>query len=207
MTLTARTTDGQVVLALMFECSADLYAKHPRETLLSPFPDIDVPVFARFGFNKVPHFVHKSAFNESDSQFSCHPFSTEHEIGKLLLGRYAQAHIKEDVQYEVPIGNRIVDVFVGQNDSRIAIEVQLSPITTDTLQQRTQDLWHCGVDVVWVLGGKADNEQNREWCVKNTGSYISLSFTLMEEFVARREIEQIREDFRRVVTGHTRSSR
>lgn len=203
MALTARTKDGQTVLALNYENSAELYQHHPKETLISPYPDCNTPVHARFRPGAVPHFVHQSG-EVVRTKYEHHPYSTEHELAKLMLGRYFQSQLKEEIAFEVPIENRIVDILCGPNDSRLAIEVQLSPITTESLSQRTKDILKGGADVVWALGGKADTEANRQWCIKNTGSVMLIGFESTRQAIGVRETEQLIRDFRTVALRSTR---
>jgi len=58
---------------------------------------------------------------------------------------------------------------------RVAHEVQLASITTEHLQERTNDYTLAGIDVVWWLGKSADTETNRAWCRCTFGYALSLA--------------------------------
>lgn len=156
MPLTARTTSGERVSILDFENADELYRQYPRDTLISPFPDVDVPVHARFCTQRVNHFAHRSAYS---TRYGVHPYSLDHEAAKLTMGQFISSRFKMYVQYEVPIGNRIVDVLgTSASGHSLVIECQFSPITADELVSRSQDILSHGIEISWVFGPKAQNQ-------------------------------------------------
>lgn len=58
---------------------------------------------------------------------------------------------------------RIADVAYDGPDYKMVVEVQYSKITTDELQQRTEDYFEAGWDVQWVFGPKNLGGQCEEW--------------------------------------------
>lgn len=205
MTLTARTTNGEIIFALCYDNAASLYKQHPRDTLLSPFPDCNTNVFCRFREGVVPHFVHPSSSVQTGFNYT--PYSLDHEVGKLVVGRWMHSVLKEPVYFEYPIGNRIADIVCGPESIRVAAEIQLSPITTDVLEARTYDMFSHGFDVLWALGGKAYTEVNRDWCIQNTGNVYVMEHQTVTTEVGTRHVAELATDFRNAIYSQTRKPR
>lgn len=110
------------------------------------------------------HFRHKTP---CDGNYDSHIESAEH----LALKRYIAENVhnwygvqKNDitVQYEYPISmdwrerGRIADVMVEFNDTKIKDihEIQLSSITVNEFQERTNDYLKSGYFVWWYIGEK-----------------------------------------------------
>jgi competence CoiA-like predicted nuclease len=136
------------------------------------------PVIIKAGLLTRPHFAHRS---HCSTDYHNHPESIEHLLGKEMVARglkeefaeYAQA----DIQYEVkvPEVKRVIDVMASfPNGWRVAHEIQLAGITTEELQQRTEDYARAGIDVVWWLGKSADTPANQAWCNARFGFSLSL---------------------------------
>ena len=203
MPLTARTTSGETVCSLMFDCAADLYRQHPRGTLLSPYPDCDIPVFCRFRVGYLAHFVHQT---EPVTGYKTSPYSIEHEMGKLILATHLREAYKEEIHYKVPIGDRIVDVVCGIGSVQVAGEVQLSPITTDEIEARSADIMAMGYDPIWMLSGRANTEANRTWCSKHLCSVYSMDFEEIKTTMGNRAMSSLLSDFRAAITNETRKN-
>jgi competence protein CoiA len=137
------------------------------------------PMIVKAGLIRQHHFAH---VGRCPSDFRSHPESPEHREAKRYLAshlrewytEYADAHIA----YEVPIPEvkRIADILViFPMGWRVAHEVQLAAITTEHLQERTNDYTLAGIDVVWWMGKSADTEANRAWCRCTFGYALSLT--------------------------------
>lgn len=81
-------------------------------------------------------------------------------------------------EYHFKSINRIADVLVVHSNKDGEVhEAQLARISPQELEERTLAYRSANiVDVVWWLGGDADNEVNREWCQQYLGSFGVLSF-------------------------------
>ena len=131
------------------------------------------------------HFAH---YTQCTSDYKSHPESIEHRETKLLLsvelpriyGKYTTA--KPEIEVPVPEIKRVIDVlFVFPNGWRVAHEVQLASITTEKLEERTNDYARAGIDVNWWLGKSADTPANREWCSRTFGHVLRLEYNYNEE--------------------------
>jgi competence CoiA-like predicted nuclease len=139
----------------------------------------DTPMIVKAGLVRQHHFAH---VGRCSSDYQSHPESPAHQEAKRYLathlrewfGEYAHTHIA----YEVPIPEvrRIADLLVTfPTGWRVAHEVQLASITSEQLQERTNDYILAGIDVVWWLGKSADTEVNRAWCRCTFGYALSLT--------------------------------
>lgn len=166
MPLTARVKDtGERISSLDFKTGHEIRLKYKKGDLISPYPDCDTIVTPRDRDGFVLHFVHATA---PETSFNHHPESPEHQRGKRLIAEVFAKELEplSDIKilFEYPIGNRIADVAVVYPTGWVLVgECQLAAITTDELQQRTDDYAANGCDVIWWLGGKADTITNREW--------------------------------------------
>jgi competence CoiA-like predicted nuclease len=163
----------------------------PREILVAA--DIicqfcEQPMIIRAGMIVRAHFAHKV---DCASDYVGHPESQEHLEGKSLVAERLRQEIAEystaSIDFEVPIPEvkRIADIMVlFPNGWRIAHEIQLASITTATLQQRTEDYLHAGVDLVWWLGKSADTPANRHWCEQYFGYALSINMSVLARAVS-----------------------
>src|SRR5207237_396111 len=125
------------------------------------------------------HFAHR--FGECGAEWVDPEYKSEslpHMAGKqflsqaypALLGGYKAIAIDFEHVIEVANRKRIADVLVTlPGPRRIALEMQLASITPTKLQERTDDYYFAGVDVIWVFGGSANTEPNRDWSVRTQG--------------------------------------
>lgn len=143
-----RKSDGERVLAY-FERQSN-----------GPFACLDCneEVILRNGRNRVDHFAHanpiacKFARSESDEHRRC-----KVEIFEALKrdGRV------RNVSLERPLGAVRPDVSAVIRGVRVAIEVQISALSTDAIIKRT--IWYArqGIYVLWLLPWTADLENSR----------------------------------------------
>jgi len=154
---------------------------NPRKTL-KPYdlfcPQCKGKMFIRGSKNIQYHFYHKA---NCTSKYKSHAESPDH----LRFKRKVAEHLKNEVQeysnakieYEYPIMEimRIADVMmIFPNGWLVAHEIQLSYISEQDLQERTEDYLDAGIDVIWWLGKRANNETNRNWCRENIGICYTL---------------------------------
>lgn len=135
--------------------------------------------------NSIPYFKHAASCT---SKLERHPESMEHLAAKMWLYHAAQAHItkypgaKPFVEYRMPNAGengRIADVAIVYPSGFIHIwEAQISPITTELIEKRTQDYASVGADVCWVFGHKALTSAIRDWCMEEFGEVFC--FTPLE---------------------------
>ncbi len=137
------------------------------------------PMIVKAGLVRQHHFAHAG---RCTSDYQSHPESPAHREAKRYLATHLREWFKEyahaHIAYEVPIPEvkRIADLLVTfPTGWRVAHEVQLASITTEHLQERTNDYTLAGIDVVWWLGKSADTETNRAWCRCTFGYALSLT--------------------------------
>ncbi|WP_260292396.1 competence protein CoiA [Sedimenticola hydrogenitrophicus] len=134
------------------------------------------------GLVRIKHFSHKP-----NSPCSCdyerHPESEEHLFFKRLIATQLSSEFEEYLnakpllEYPVHEVHRVADiVFAFPSGWLVAHEIQLSSITTEQLERRTNDYRNAGVDVIWWLGKSADTETNRQWLYKNYGECYTLDW-------------------------------
>jgi competence protein CoiA len=140
----------------------------------------DTQMIVKAGLVRQHHFAH---VGRCSNDFQTHPESPAHQDAKRFLAANLREQFAEyantTIEFEVPVPEvrRIADLLVTfPTGWRVAHEVQLASITTEQLQERTNDYTLAGIDVVWWLGKSADTPANREWCRSTFGYALSLTF-------------------------------
>jgi competence CoiA-like predicted nuclease len=142
------------------------------------------------GLVRMKHFSHKP-----NAPCSCdyekHPESYEHLFFKRLISTeigkefFEYLNVKAFLEYPIHEVRRIADiVFEFPNGWLVAHEIQLSPITTEQLEERTNDYRNAGVDVIWWLGKSADTEVNRRWVMDEIGECHTLNWDAVHRNIA-----------------------
>ena len=139
------------------------------------------PLMVRAGSIYRAHFSHYGD-RECNTDYKYHKETPEHREGKILLSKFLKETYAEytsaKLEYEVPIPEirRVADVLADfPMGWRIAHEVQLASISPEELQERTDDYYRAGIDVVWWLGKSADTPKNRDWCIQTFGYCVTLN--------------------------------
>lgn len=136
------------------------------------------PMVIKAGLHRRAHFAHHKGECVSDYERDpdTSPESPQHLAAKDWLRGMLPTHYVEyrdaRLEFEVPIieVRRVVDLLaVFPTGHKVAHEIQLSPITPEVLQQRTDDYEQAGIDVVWWLGKSAKTEANQDWCMQTFG--------------------------------------
>ncbi|HSU53066.1 MAG TPA: competence protein CoiA family protein [Candidatus Dormibacteraeota bacterium] len=116
------------------------------------------PVILKLGRNKVEHFAHenpvacKFAKGESD----------EHRQCKLEIYRNLATHAHvSDLALEKAVGNVRPDLSFELNGFRIAIEVQISSLSVETILKRTIEYGRENIYVLWLLQWTPDLNTGR----------------------------------------------
>ena len=120
------------------------------------------------------HFAHKTACT---SDYEHKPESREHRDAKykirdLLMTKYPGA--KVDLEVPLPEIRRIADVHMDLNGWREVFEVQLSSITVEQIEARTQDYESLNITAQWWIGGAADTPAIKQWCIEQFGEFNSI---------------------------------
>ena len=158
-----------------------------RDDLVCPLCGQPMTVVA--GFYRIKHFRHRS---KCETELQGHPETVEHMVTKWMISEiirdeYAARGIPlKSIDFEVPFFecNRIADVVVSFETGAVEVhEIQLAPITTESLADRTNDYFSAGASVVWWLGRSADTNNNRAWCLTNFGEcrFLPMRFTFASE--------------------------
>lgn len=177
------------ICSLDFASGHEIRDKYPLGSLTCPFCGGVVSAVDREDY--VLFFRHHKS--ECTATLEHHPESLEHLLGKkflaerLSLGLQKTSHSKNcSVEIEYPIqgageNGRIADVALVYSNGNILIqECQLSPITTDELEQRSCDYRLAGVpDVTWFLGPRAANQSTIDWAFAHQGFCQILDFEIV----------------------------
>lgn len=116
----------------------------------APFscPECGDPVILKSGKSRVAYFAHENplacryAENESDNHRRCKM--------EIFLALQNQPHVR-NVALERPLGTNRPDVSAEINGVPVAIEVQISNLSVETITQRTTDYHRQGFYVLWLL--------------------------------------------------------
>jgi competence protein CoiA len=133
-----RKSDGQTVTAYL------------SSKAHGPFfcPDCRDEVILKTGRRTVNHFAHlnplacRYAENESDEHRHCKM--------EIFLALQKEPHVR-NVALERPLGTNRPDVSMEINGVPVAIEVQISSLSLETITQRTIEYTRKGVYVLWLL--------------------------------------------------------
>ena len=141
-------------------------------------------VSIRHGLVRAKHFYH---LQPCTCDFERHPQSAEHNLGKELVSNHVKEFWKEfskvqvHYEYALPDIKRIADIAMIFPSGWVVIhEIQLSSITNEQLQNRTNDYNSLGADVIWWLGKSADTLANRKWCFEKYGYSLSIDYELLK---------------------------
>ncbi len=138
MLIARRKSDGQTVTAY-----SESKANAPFYCLVC-----GDEVALKTGSNRVNHFAHvnplacRYAENESDDHRRCKM--------EIFLALQREPHVR-NVALERPLDNVRPDVSAHINGVPVAIEVQISSLTPDTIQRRTLEYARDGIYVLWLL--------------------------------------------------------
>lgn len=130
-------------------------------------------------------------FAQCSSQIERHPESQEHLLAKQTVAHWLKDSLSNFpgasvyLEYKMPEcgkHGRIADVAVVYPSGFIHIwEIQLSPISTTLLEERTKDYANAGAEVTWVFGEKSCNSFIEEWAIEHYGEIHEIEFYLEHE--------------------------
>lgn len=184
MPFKAKDTDKDCfVNAFLYKNSAEIRAKHPN--LVCPYCGSKMSARGSVisGARK-PHFYHvpndKSCpLNE---KYKTIPDKVHHALAVdatiSYLTNQLSAYLKEynwHFDIEVKVGNRIADIALLTNDNLPleVFEIQLTKVTIENLQTRTEDYLKEGVDVNWFFGKGCETEEIQLWSLRTNGCYFN----------------------------------
>jgi competence CoiA-like predicted nuclease len=156
--------------------------KSPRHEITEPCmcPYCNGRMFIVAGKIRVHYFRHQTTCT---TEYEHNPESPDHLLAKQRLKTYlAEKHpeykgVRLEFEYLVKEAGRIADLMaIFPSGWRVAHEIQLSSITTEWLEKRTEAYFKTGIDVWWWLGKHANTETNYRWCRDNLGYALSITF-------------------------------
>lgn len=115
------------------------------------------PMSPRMGAIRAWYFAHKREASECPFESESEKESPQHRTLKRAAGEALRRHFGKEVaslEYEVrfPQIRRIADALITLKDgTRVAVEAQLSPLTLQQLQLRTDSYLKDEIEVVWVF--------------------------------------------------------
>ncbi|PIG95915.1 competence protein CoiA [Deinococcus sp. UR1] len=152
------------------------------------------PMVPRMGPLRAWYFAHKRQASECPFEAESEKESPRHQELKRAAAEALCRHFGEEVdtvEYEVrfPHLRRIADAVITLMDgARIAVEAQLSPLTLDQLQERTDSYVRDDIEVVWVFEERAQGNLKpgglwdacREWLLSEGHVVLTAQFTAHE---------------------------
>lgn len=143
-----------------------------------------IPVNFRNTETKRPHFFHLHVVEDGKECTNYSGEGEKHDAAKTFLEQFLQKQgafeVLVDKIYVVADDGRkrkpdlLVTYELGQREGH---EIQISPINSTQLEERTNDIRDAGVQrVVWYLYGKNFNKENRAWCCRNNVPCYHLKF-------------------------------
>lgn len=134
----ARVSKGKIVNVLEEKCEKQEYF----------CPACGGKVLLRQGRKLRTHFAHESL---KDCLFSFENESPEHLNNKEVLYKWLKNETTVQLEYPIQEIKQIADVFVN---SKLALEVQCSYLSKETLKERSEGYRNQGFQVLWLLGKK-----------------------------------------------------
>ncbi len=138
----------------------------------------------KHGTIKIQHFAHMTSCS---SDFITEPESIEHLIAKELVSKAIKNEWEEysncTIALEQPIKDlkRIIDIaMIFKTGWIVAHEIQLSHISIQQLDSRTQDYLNEGIDVIWWFGKDANTPTNRNWAIQKYGACYLLDYEQLQ---------------------------
>lgn len=173
------------ISSLSFTSGHEIRCKYPLGSLTCPW--CGGVVFPRDRMDFLLHFVHKT---ECTATIEHHPESLEHLLGKEFLAKRLSSELQQtplikdcSIEIEYPVFSagkhgRVADVAAIYPSGYLLIyECQLSPITTNELEQRTHDYKTAGGDTVWFFGLESATSQVTDWAIAHQGFVDVFDFT------------------------------
>lgn len=112
-------------------------------------PDCHEPVILRRGRHKIAHFAHRPGSHCRLSEGE----TAEHLLGKRQLFQwYRQKGRQVALEVYLPRIAQRPDLLLTDNDQRVAIEFQCSPLSLKRLRERNAGYRRCGIAFHWLLG-------------------------------------------------------
>jgi hypothetical protein len=129
------------------------YARRAERNVLYRCPVCLESVILKQGTERIPHYAHRqktSCPNQGETQ--------EHAEGKELLFDLFRVQPWVDAcEMEYPISERRADVWIQVGKNQLAVEYQLSPISTEEFRAKLTDYTRAGAHTVYILPPQALN--------------------------------------------------
>ncbi len=174
--LTAQNKEtNEIVCVLDYQFAHELRGKFSDGDLVCPH--CKEPVIIRQG--KILHFEHPG---KCGTPLKHQPTMIPHLIAKAKVFSEIKPQYQDldcKIYLESPIFelNRIVDLQVQfHNGHRVIYECLMNPITPEEIQKRNEEAIAQRIDAIFLLGGAANNESNREWYTNNFGSCLYFEY-------------------------------
>ena len=109
--------------------------------------------------DRIPHFRHLAGY----CRFEAEPYSPVHdkgidELALIFASIFGRENVKKEEVIQCKEATRITDVFLTRPLGKpICYELQCSPITYDSVKERTADYEALGYEVVWIFGPRMNN--------------------------------------------------
>jgi competence CoiA-like predicted nuclease len=171
------------ILSLWFKEADQIRAKHPSLEC----PCCGSKVSARGGESKrmVAHFFHIGSQSECPitAKYRNVTDLTHHTLAVNTIYEHLKSNLLPDFDLDIEhfdpaIPDRVSDIAKISPDGKMieAHEVQLTKITIEELQKRSDSYEMNGVEVVWWFGKGCQTEDVKLWAMRRFGYYSMPSF-------------------------------
>jgi competence protein CoiA len=115
-------------------------------------------VVLRSGENRIDHFAHANPFA---CEYAQGESDLHHRCKREIYDALRREPCVKNVFLELPLGTVRPDVSAEIKGTPVAIEVQISSLSIDTIMRRTIDYHQRGIYVLWLLPWTADLDKER----------------------------------------------
>jgi competence protein CoiA len=126
----------------------------------APFlcPDCDAEVVLKTGNLRINYFAH---INPLACRYATGESEDHRQCKKQIYEALRRAPNVENVALERPLGSNRPDVSAYINGTPVAVEIQISSLSLETIQWRTTEYARKGIYVLWLLPWKPDLADKR----------------------------------------------
>lgn len=173
------------VISFWFKSSNEARFKHPKGFIC---PGCKQKMYVRGGgvTKFQTHFAHTKSLEQcfiaqktqSTPKDLTHHTLAVQQVYNWLLPQLPEGFSMEPEYFDPKVPDRIADIGVlDSNGSFVqAVEIQLTKISIERLEARTDSYENAGIEVLWFFGKGCDQEDIRMWSHRRFGCYLLPEF-------------------------------
>ena len=160
--LTALNEKGQIMSLARSVHLSDLQVWRQTHSFYCPI--CQESLIMKAGEIRIPHFAHKKN-SDCTSGFS-EPESHQHLEGKRHLNEFfIRQGLEPSLEHYLPAIRQRPDLLVNFMGRTYAVEYQCSPLSRNSLLDRTQGYIKEGIIPLWILGGYPYQKMKKDTCI------------------------------------------